>query len=308
MRLIYYNLNTFGAEVREMRNSFNATQRHVCKEADIHEDTLRKIENGRVMPNQVTLDLLSAMLKIDLNYLLLNHRLKNYPVIKKLYKKIESILDEGNYKSLSNEINYFKRLVSKEANTYYVNEMHQFILLLEAIYLANEEQSYEDALLKLIEAIKITTRDFSLEQYPNFVYSDLELRILMNIASIIGASESLKTELEILNFCLKKIKSSHELYPKLCYNLSYLFHKLDNHKKAFEYSSKGINSCINQRNHNGLNLLYFRKGIASYYLQQYDYLTFLKTAIYLCEALQQKDLKNLFITNCHKLYKIDPFE
>ena len=72
-----YNLDLFGKEVRKIRRQRGYTQKYVCSASNISIDTIRKIENGKVTPNQITLELLSPVLKVDLNELLLKYRFKN---------------------------------------------------------------------------------------------------------------------------------------------------------------------------------------------------------------------------------------
>ncbi len=60
---MYYDLKSFGSEIRRIRNSLGLTQDDLSYLASIHVDTIRKIENGKVLPLQETLDLLAPVLK-----------------------------------------------------------------------------------------------------------------------------------------------------------------------------------------------------------------------------------------------------
>jgi hypothetical protein len=57
--------------------------------------------------------------------------------------------------------------------------------------------------------------------------------------------------------------------------------------------------------HNGLNHLYFRKGIAEYLLGYNDYKDSLEKAVNFSEMLGQYNIKNMLIVNCKKFYDID---
>lgn len=92
--------------------------------------------------------------------------------------------------------------------------------------------------------MKITTPNFSLTNYTCHVYNSIELRILMNIALLINKLESTEKSLEIMKFCMDSVKYNDSLYPKICYNLAYTYHRLSSHKKALEYSNLGIDFCI----------------------------------------------------------------
>ncbi len=108
-----------------------------------------------------------------------------------------------------------------------------------------------------------------------------------------------------MEFCIKSIDPNDYLYPKICYNLAYTYHRLDLHEKALKYSNLGIDYCIKNRNYNGLNLLYFRKGIAEYFLGYNDYKDSLENSVNFSEILGQYKVKNMLISNCKKLYDID---
>lgn len=247
---MYYNLQAFGEEVRSIRINLGFTQKDVCKLSGIHKDTLRKIENGKVIPTQQTLDLLSPILKKDLNQLLLNYRLNNYPAFEEIRNRLESKIDRDEYQTLSVELDDLKALLHTESNTYFINLINQLILLIESIILNKKYSKINEALDKLIAAMKITTPEFSLNNYKNLIYSSMESRILMNIALLINKIESTEKSLEIMEFCIQIVDPNEKLYPKICYNLSYTYHRLDIHESALKYSDLGIDYCIRHRDYN----------------------------------------------------------
>ena len=302
---MYYNLEAFGREFRHIRNKLGLTQKNLAEKALIHEDTLRKIENGKVLPTQQTLDLLSPLLKIDLNGLLLNYRFNNAANFKIISNEIEYLLDCDNHQALAKKLDYLKQLVSTEENSYFIGKVTQMIFLLESILLYKEKNCTTGAFNKLLEAMKITTPKFSLQKYQVFPLNSTELRILMNIALVINNSADDNDSLNIMKHCLNVTEINDTLYPKICHNLSYLYHLRDKHEFALKYSCLGIDGCVQQRNFNGLNLLFYRKGIASYLLKNDDFLSFLKKSINLCEMMNQVDLSNLLMLNCKKYYNID---
>lgn len=302
---MYYNLQAFGKEVRKIRTNLELTQKDVCKLSGIHVDTLRKIENGKVIPTQQTLDLLSPILKKDLNQLLLNYRLNNYPAFEEIKNRLESKIDRDEYQTLSLELKDLNALLEGESNITFINIINQLILLIESIILSKKYNEFNKALDKLIEAIKITTPKFSLCNYKSFVYDSIELRILMNMALILDEIQPLELSLEILEFCVHMVEPYEVLYPKICYNLSYVYHRLGMHKDALKYSKLGIAYCMKYRDYNGLNLLYFRKGIAEYFLGYETFMDSLKKGIHFCEVLEQYELRDMFVRNCKKFYNIE---
>ena len=96
--------------MRSIRTNLGCTKKYVCEISGIHEDTLRNIENGRAIPMQETLDLLSPILKKDLNILLLDYRLNNYSALEKIKNTLESKIDRNEFETLSEELNNLKAL------------------------------------------------------------------------------------------------------------------------------------------------------------------------------------------------------
>ncbi|QQY79207.1 helix-turn-helix protein [Keratinibaculum paraultunense] len=305
---MYYDLKSFGAEVRNIRNNLELTQSTVSELSDIHVDTIRKIENGKVLPTQETLDLLSPVLKKDLNALLLEHRLHDYHAFEEVKNRLESKLDKGEFETLSIELEDLKALLDNTLHPYFINSIYQLILMTEAIIFRHKHEDPLTALNKLVDAMKVTTPDFTLDNYSDFVYNSMELRILMNMALMINELQSTDKSLEIMKYCIESAKSAEpndNIFPKICYNLSYTYHRLGRDKEALKYSNLGIDYCLKNRNYSGLNLLYFRRGIAEYFLKHDNYKDSLKKAVYFAEMLGHYELRDLFISNCKKYYNID---
>lgn len=101
--MFYYDLEAFGKELRYIRKSLKLTQKDIANRAFINIDTLRRIENGKVMPKQETLDLMSIILKRDLNEVLLKYRLKDYSTFHKIKNSIESKIEGGEFDELRRE-------------------------------------------------------------------------------------------------------------------------------------------------------------------------------------------------------------
>lgn len=304
---MYYNLKLFGKELCRIRNNLNFTQKGLSSYTGIHLDTIRRIETGKTNPNHDTLELLAIPLKVDLNQLLLNYRLTNYREFNKLQSIIERKLEDGNYEFLQDELDKLHTvLANKSMDTYLLRWLKQLYLLVESVILNINDKNYNESLIKLIEAIKITTPKFNLNNYHKFVYNTLEIRILMNIALLLSKIESKDKCLEILLFCLDALDVDEiEFRIKILFNLSYTYHRLDLHEKSLYYSDIGITTCISSNSLHGLALLYTRKGIAEYHLNYEDYEKSLTRAINLHDITGQDILKNILIKSCKNNYNID---
>jgi len=303
----YYDLEAFGNELRDIRKSLRLTQKDVAKQTLISIDTLRRIENGKVMPKQETLDLMSVIFKRDLNELLLKYRLKDYSSFYKIKTSIEDKLEGGEFEDLKKDLKELKKIIDEgKMSLYYIRLLKQLLLLVESVIEKTVNNDYEKALEKLIEAMKLTIPDFSLSNYTRFVYSSMEVRILMNIALILREKESYEKCIEILLFCLEALEPDNvEERIRVYYNLSYAYHLSSIYDKALYYAEEGIKTCIDNKTLNGLALLYFRKGIAEFKLNRENYIDSLLKAVNLSEICGHEKLRKMVIENCKKIYNID---
>lgn len=302
---MYYNLGLFGKKLCNLRQTLGFSQDEVEELSGVNAQTLRRIENGKVIPKQETLEFLSPIYKMDLNNLLLKYRIDDYSSFNNIKNNIESKLDRDEFYKLDIELNELYNLLSTVQHHYFKALINQLVFLIEAVILNKRDKKTNESLEKLIDALKLTTPEFSLSNYSSFVYSTMEIRILMNIALLLNKIESTEKSLKVMEFCFHAIEPDNELYAKICYNLSYTYHKLGRHDDALKVSSLGIDYCINNRNYIGLNHLYFRKGIAKFLLKHDDYMDFLKKSIYQCELLGQYELKDRMIHNCKKIFDIE---
>lgn len=302
--LLIYNLDLFGKKLEKMRRSLSLTQKEISELANIDAVTLRRIEKGKVVPKLDTLEILSPVFKEDLISLLVKFRFDDYSVFCEIKNRIESKFDSGEFHSLNNEFKELNILLSSTKNMYYKNLIRQLTLLTEAIVLYKDNDNNK-ALNILIDAIKITTPKFVLNSHNSFVYSSMEIRILMNIAFVLNKLNHKETYLEIMKFCISAVDTDDEIYPKLCYNLAGAYIRNKDFQKALDFSNMGIKFCQENRNLNGLNLLYYGKGISEYKLNKEEYIESLKISIYLCKAFGQDKLKNTIINNCKEIFSIN---
>lgn len=268
-----YDLELFGKAVCKIRKNLGYTQKYLSELTTINIETMRKIENGKVTPNHNTLELLSHALKVDLNKLILKYRITNDFHLNDLKTRIEFKIEGGHYEQLQEELYSLNRIIDNEnRNTFAFKLIKQLSLLVEAVIIKINSKDYNQSLVKLIDAMKVTTPAFDLLKYDKHVYSSMEIRILMNIALLLNQIETKDKSLEILLFCLYSLNSDEiDIKIKILYNLSYNYHRLDLHEKALYYANEGIRTCIDNNNLSCFALLYSRKGIAKYHLKDEDY-------------------------------------
>ncbi len=202
-----------------------------------------------------------------------------------------------------NFISQKHKLFYTTENPYYKNLINQLLLFTEAAIIYKDNNN--TALTKLLKAIRITIPTFNLDNYTSFVYSSIEIRILMNIAFVVNRLNDKESYLEIMEFCINSVDTSDELYPKLCHNLAGTYIRNKEYQKALVLSNIGFESCQKNRSFNGLNILYYEKGFAEYYLGKSEHLKSLNLSISLCEVFGQDNLKKTIINNCKEILNIN---
>lgn len=307
MYILYYNLDLFGEKFVEIRNNLRYTQKDLSELSGISIDALRKIENGKVSPTHTTLEILSPVLKTDLNQLLLEYRFDDFDQISIMINRINNKLESGKFDELTEEfLNIEIAMGNNKHNEYAHNMLQQMYLYLESILLNVRCKKYDICLSKLIQAMKITNPDFILKNYDCFIYSVMEIRILMNIALVSFHVKSEKFSYEALKFCLDSLEpTENNLRIKLLYNLSNCCYKLDFHKESLHYANLGIEACILNKSLSCLELLYSRKAIAEFYLEDQNYKSTLRYAMTLYDISHKYRLKKMFINSCKRIHGID---
>ena len=300
---MFYNTKEFGNEIQQLRRSMNLSREDLSDLTYIGIDTLKNIESGKVLPNLETLDIISVALKKDLSELLLQYRVDNPDNFDSIIKKIEDKFDAGDIISLKQELPDLKSLLDTTTNSYIKGNISQLILLIKSS-LSREAGDLSQAYDLLISALNQGIPDFNMKNYNKFSYSNIELRILLNIAMILNKTNCKNKSLEIMQFCFNNIDTTSSLYPKICFNLSYQYHRLSMHEHVLRYANYGIDCCENTGNFIGINHLYFRKGIAAFKLGHTNYKEILLKSIYLSEILGQDSIKQLIIRNCKEMYSI----
>lgn len=302
---MFYNLELFGKNLKELREVLKLSQKYIAEQTNIDDKTIRRIENGKVLPKLDTLEILSPIYKEDLISLILQYRLDDYSAFYEIKNKIELKLDNGEQESLHSEFKGLNILLSSTENIYYKNLINQLLLFTEAAIIYKDNDNNDIALSKLLKSIKITITSFSLDNYTSFVYSSMETRILMNISFVLNRLNKKEKYLEIMEFSINSVDTSDELYPKLCHNLASAYIRNEEYQKALDYSNMGIEACQKNRSFSGLNILYYGKGFAQYQLGIAEYLKSLNLSISLCKAYGQNTLKETIIDNCKEILGIN---
>jgi transcriptional regulator with XRE-family HTH domain len=298
-----------------LRKNLGYSREYVSRVSGVNADTIRKIENGDVLPRFETLELLSLVYKVNLLQLL--DQCKSNTTITHFYDSIDYYIARDDISEIHRTTSDFL-LFSNEKRAQLLwnpNEMKQLSLFFEAIDLLYSEDShkYDRGLALLIDAMKVTINTFALENWHAHLYNQLELRLLYCMASILIHLDHFQTSIDILQFMLERFDfTGHaNLNEKFTiiktYSLiSYNYHMLDNHEKSLEFANIGIEYSQKNALMHHLPLLLSRKGVALYNLKNNDFKKYLDQAVQLLMIQENYNLANLYIEINSKLSK-QPF-
>jgi transcriptional regulator with XRE-family HTH domain len=291
------------------------TQLDVRELAGIHEDSLRKIENGLVIPKYETLQLLSNIYKVDVIELLIEYK-SDKDLISYVDRVNEIVISNKieELQMLTEEFNIFCDLNNNKLNLFNRDEIHKFKLYLKGIneYFKSHESGYTEAKNYLYEALSDSKRSFNINDISSYKLNYFEISLLLLLGIVMSQLKELDTSNKIMRFCLSKIEAFNAKFPtknkmmlKLMYNISYNCHIEDKHLDVLDMTSKAIDFATSNHILYLLPHLFYRKGIAEFKLGIKDHKSSLKTSIVLLDVYNMTELKNHFIKTTHNLYNIN---
>lgn len=301
---MYYNLFLFGERLKNIREKLGLTQKQVVDMAFIDERTLRRMELGKVIPKLETLEALSVIYKTDLVSAIIESRITDYSMLLQTQRNIDLKLINEEMSNFDNELKLIDKLLENIENEYYKILITQFKFFLYGIrYYKNKE--YQNAMDMYINAIKQTLNDFSLDNYKEYSFSLMEIRILMNIALVEDKCEQDEKYEEILKFCINQCDENNEIYPRICHNLAGVYRKKEEYSRALFYDNKGIEICKKNMFADTLAVLYYGKAFVEYRLEKTEYKKSLDLSLQLCKIFEQIELMKQIIVNCEDVLGID---
>ena len=304
---MYYNLFLFGKRLKDIREKLGLTQKQVVDMAFIDERTLRRMELGKVIPKLETLEALSVIYKTDLVSAIIESRITDYSMLLQTQRNIDLKLINEEMSNFENEFKLIDKLLENIENEYYKILITQFKFFLYGIrYYKNKE--YQNAMDMYINAIKQTLNDFSLDNYKEYSFSLMEIRILMNIALVEDKCEQDEKYEEILKFCINQCDENNEIYPRICHNLAGVYRKKEEYSRALFYDNKGIEICKKNMFADTLAVLYYGKAFVEYRLEKTEYKKSLDLSLQLCKIFEQIELMKQIIVNCEDVLGIDMSE
>jgi len=296
-----FNLVSFGVQLRKIRNKLKMTLEDVSELSGVNEETIRRIENGKVIPKLETLEFLSLTYKQDISSLFLKYRCNSYDYYISLKNRLENKLYFSDYLNIEGELHELENLISCTENNFIKLDMRQLYIFAQAIVMYKKEKKLYAAIDLLTEAIRITIPDFTLSCFTKYIYSHIESWILIMIAIIEIDLCNNVLAMEILDFCTRIIDINDKLYILLCYNLAFIYEKEKDYDKCIAMADKGIMACQQNMNFFGLPMLYLYKGIAMYHLGNENCHDYLNKAMMLCQCYGQERFIRLVSRKCEEL-------
>ena len=250
-----------GREIKNIRKFNNITQEELSKISGVNKDTIRKIENGYVDANIVTLILILEALGVsitDLGDTFLNQKGTMYSNINNIYKGIEESLLIFDYKKIEVLLSKLEELDYSFLPYSTYKEIESKNLLYKSFVEDSLYGDFDKSLDLLFESMRVTYKNFDLGKLESQRYNGIQTRILMNIASIYNKFD-IDTSLKIYDHL---IISKDDLKEKneILYNLINSKYLIGDYKEGLKLSTKLLKSIGN--NDTRLYILaLFQKGL-----------------------------------------------
>ena len=116
---MYYNLAAFGEKLRNIREKLHLTQKQAADMAYVDERTLRRTEQGQVIPKLETLEALSVIYKTDLVSAIIESRINDYSILLKMQRGVDLKLINEETLNFDNELKILEEMSNEIENEYY---------------------------------------------------------------------------------------------------------------------------------------------------------------------------------------------
>lgn len=312
-----YQTLEFGKRIREIRHGLNLTQQDVSDVSGINLDTLRKIENGYVVPRYDTLEILSIVYKTDILEVFKNYRFTSD--LYEIYSMLDRYIVDYHVQNLDSIRDKINQLDERIYNTVILaDEISKLKILVEAIYIvyikdssANEAQMIKARDL-LTKALKINNPNFMVEDVMHFKYTYFDIRLLVILSVVVRRLNESDVSNTILRFILDAIdKSAHAsfleklLVIKIYTNIAYNYYTMDTPNKTLIYANKGVDFALDNSLMYNLPLLYMRKGVAQLKLGIPAHVESIQKGLYLLDVQGNTKLKDIYLHVLKSKYKLE---
>lgn len=282
-----------GREIKNIRKYNHISQEELSKISGVNKDTIRKIENGYVDANIVTLLLILEALGVsisDVSETFLNQKGTMYSNINSIYKSIEESLLIFDYKKIEVLLSKLEELDYSFLPYSTYKEIESKNLLYKSFVEDSLYGDFDKSLELLFESMRVSYKNFDLGRLESQRYNGIQTRTLMNIGSIYNKFDIDKS-LEIYKHLLISNDNLEEK-NQLLYNLINSKYLIGDYKEALKLSTKLLKSIGN--NDTRLHILaLFQKGLLLEKMGRIDSsIIYLKSAINLSLLSSNSNLSN----------------
>ena len=279
-------LTSFGKKISTLRKQNKITQLTVSEQTGVNVDTIRRIEQGLVLPKLDTLLLLSSAYKVDLLQIFLEY-CSDEP-LKNIYNQLDPIMATMNTEEIiafCDESIAFINMSADTSNLLLPIESDQLRYLLEGIKASTDSNQMDVSTDLLLKGLRCTQPEISFDKLSKLCFSEIELRLLYLIAAnyldLNKTDESIAILLHLLSMPDSTLSS--KLRIKAHGLLSYNFFAIGDYKQSLHYADKGIELTRKAQTTYYAHTLLARKAVALLKLGQEGYEENMK----LCIALLQ---------------------
>ena len=290
--------SSFGFYMQKLREDKGLTKAHIEKATGVSERTLRRIELDKVIPRIETLESMSLIFNDDLILSFIQFNSKGTELFERTKNELEEKIKQNNFSGLTEDVSMLKRIVRNVENPYYALQFEQYILLIEGVHFYRNDKNYGKSMEIFTKGILKSNEDFSINNYQNFAYSSMELRLLMNIAFAFNKIGDKDKYLEILKFILEEIDEHELIYPFVVHNLSTAYKRVENYVASIELAMAGIDYCKRKSENLMLPIFYYGKGVAEFHLNREGYKVSFKKAVIVADLTGLDHLKYYLSEKC----------
>ncbi len=302
---------SIGEVIKQRRIELGLTQEELC-EGIYEPPTMSRIETGRQTPSRTKLNALLQRLGLpdDRYYALLSDReLK----IADLQKEIVSCNVLGKQEKGLEMIEELERIADPQDTT-----IQQFILRSKVILGKLEDGEIEPYSLEqrqemLMQAIRLTSPKFNLEEIDRGLYSLDEVKIINQIALNFSRNGEHKKAIEIYNQLLRYIKKHFQnilqsggLLPLVAYNYARELGLVRHHEDALEIAQLGWQACVQYGQYRWLPATIALIAECYHFLEEDEKSKeHYRQSFYLCQAINDEGCLNTVIKETQKYFGTD---
>lgn len=295
-----------GEVISYLRKKHNLTQQQLADKICSRE-YLCKLEKGAFFPTIYTIDLLSK--KLNENIYEFYQEIERHNDIETHIKiqQINELISSGSDNDLE-----IRRLISEYENlpSFKTGESLQFIYYSKAICSYYLDKNYSEAIDFSFKGLCVYKKDFKLDNWTDYIYTNVELTLINLIASSYCRNNDLEIGLSIYFDMLKYLEkylsrslydihsTGHfyiNLYTKVAYNTSNSLISKKRYLDAIKILDNAINISIRTKYMNVYPSLLKNKFVTLYMLNDYENAKkfYNKALIYFEDMLSNDDLTEL---------------